>query len=200
MKRCEANTKSGRRCLNAPLQHSEFCRLHQNEISSGNVAAATVGLIIGNAVLPGLGGIVLGGLAGSVVRSIVKETNMKKSRVFVSFDFDHDRALKDFVLGQAKHTDSPFEVIDHSLKEAVPEPQWESKARAAIHRADIVLVMVGPCTHKAHGVLKEVAMAREAGIKIVQIIGYKDGNYTPIPNAGRLYSWSWENLKMLLAQ
>jgi hypothetical protein len=200
MKRCEANIKSGRRCLNAPMQNSEFCSVHQDEISSGNVVAVTVGSVIGNALLPGLGGILLGGLAGSWVRSIVKDTNMKKSRVFISFDFDHDRALKDFILGQAKLSDSPFEVIDHSLKEAAPEVQWESKARAAIRRADIVLVMVGPYTHKANGVLKEVAMAREAGIKIVQIIGYKDSNYTPVPNAGRLYSWSWENLKLLLAK
>ena len=27
---------------------------------------------------------------------------------------------------------------------------------------------------------------------------YKDGNYKPVPNAGRLYRWNWENLKNLL--
>lgn len=124
---------------------------------------------------------------------------MAKPRVFVSFDFDNDRALKDFILGQARLADSPFEVIDHSLKEAAPERDWESKARAAIGRSDIVLVMVGPQTHRAQGVLKEVAMAREAGVKIVQIIGYKEGNYTPVPNAGRLYTWNWDNLKKLLS-
>lgn len=124
---------------------------------------------------------------------------MAKPRVFVSFDFDNDRALKDFILGQARLADSPFEVIDHSLKEAAPERDWESKARAAIGRSDIVLVMVGQQTHRAQGVLKEVAMAREAGVKIVQIIGYKDGNYTPVPDAGRLYAWNWDNLKKLLS-
>ena len=31
-----------------------------------------------------------------------------KKPVFVSFDFDHDRVLKDFILGQAKLQDSPF--------------------------------------------------------------------------------------------
>lgn len=123
---------------------------------------------------------------------------MSKSRVFVSFDFDNDRALKDFILGQAKHSDSPFDVVDHSLHEAAPEKDWERKARAAIGKAEIVLVMVGAQTHRAQGVLKEVAMAREAGVKIVQIIGYKDGDYTPVPNAGRLYVWNWDNLKKLL--
>lgn len=75
---------------------------------------------------------------------------------------------------------------------------WEDKAREAIKRSDIVVVMVGPKTHKATGVLKEVAMAREEKIKIVQVIGYKDGDYTAVPDAGRLYAWSWENLKKLL--
>ena len=120
-------------------------------------------------------------------------------RVFVSFDFDNDRVLKEFILGQAKTEDSPFEVIDHSLKEAAPERDWEKKARAAIARSDLVVVMVGERTHRAPGVLKEVAMARAANVKIVQVIGYRDGDYTPVPNAGRLYAWNWPNLKKLLS-
>ena len=125
---------------------------------------------------------------------------MAKKRVFMmSFDFDNDKALKDFILGQAKLADSPFEVTDCSLKEAKPEKTWEDHALTAIKGADIVLVMVGAKTHKASGVLKEVAMAREEGIKIVQIIGYKDGDYTAVEDAGRLYAWNWDNLKKLLS-
>lgn len=123
---------------------------------------------------------------------------MTKKRVFVSFDFDNDRVLKDFIIGQSKLPDSPFEVIDHSLKEAAPEKDWEEKARRAIKRSEIVIVMVGPSTYRASGVLKEVNIARNEEIKIIQIIGYKNGNYTAVPNAGRLYSWNWENLKKLL--
>ncbi|MCY3804002.1 MAG: hypothetical protein OXG06_06340, partial [Gammaproteobacteria bacterium] len=59
-------------------------------------------------------------------------------------------------------------------------------------------VMVGPKTHIANGVLKEVKMAQNANKHIVQIIGYKNGEYTPVPGAGRLYRWNWENLKSLL--
>jgi MTH538 TIR-like domain (DUF1863) len=124
---------------------------------------------------------------------------MPKKPAFISFDFDNDKVIKDFMIGQSKHEDSPFEVIDHSLKEAAPERDWADKARRAIKRSEIVIVMVGPETHKAPGVLKEVAIAREEEKKIVQIIGYKDGDYTAVPNAGRLYSWNWENLKKLLA-
>lgn len=123
---------------------------------------------------------------------------MAKKRVFVSFDFDNDSALKVFIIEQARRADSPFEVIDMSLKEAQPMKTWEDKAREAIKRSEIVLVMVGPNTHKAPGVLKEVKMARDANIPIVQVIGYKDGNYIQVPDAGRIYAWNWDNLKKLL--
>lgn len=124
---------------------------------------------------------------------------MAKKPVFVSFDFDNDKVLKDFIIGQSKHSDSPFEVIDHSLKEAAPERDWAEKARRGIRRSEIVLVMVGPATHTAPGVLKEVAMARQEDKMIVQVIGYKDGSYQAVPDAGRLYAWSWANLKTLLS-
>lgn len=198
MGRCASKTKSGRRCLNFALRDSDFCSAHQSRISGGEALAVGAGALVGHAIAPGFGGVVLGGLAGKMIRTLLKADDMAKKRVFVSFDFDHDRILKDFILQQAKRDEAPFEVIDHSLKEAAAEHDWERKARNAIGRSEIVLVMVGAQTHKAHGVLKEIAMAREAGVKIVQIIGYKDGNYTPVPGAGRLYAWNWENLKKLL--
>lgn len=123
---------------------------------------------------------------------------MSKTKVFVSFDFDNDKKLKEFVIGQSKNSDSPFEVADWSMKEAAPQRNWEDEAESRIKRSDLVMVMVGPKTHKAPGVLKEVEMARRNNIRIVQVIGYKDGNYTAVPNAGRLYSWNWDNLKKLL--
>ncbi len=123
---------------------------------------------------------------------------MVKKRVFVSFDFDNDRVLKDFVIGQSRNSDSPFEVYDVSIKETAPEKDWLERAKRKIKNSDRVLVMVGPKTYKAPGVLKEVAIAKELLIPIAQIIGYKNGNYNPVPDAGRLYSWNWDNLKKLL--
>src|SRR5687768_3031228 len=101
---------------------------------------------------------------------------MGKKRVFVSFDFDNDRILKEFIVGQAKLPDSPFAIIDTSIKEAAPMKSWEDKARVAIRRSDLVIVMLGPSTYRAPGVLKEVAMAREAGKAIAQIIGYQNSS------------------------
>jgi hypothetical protein len=124
---------------------------------------------------------------------------VSKTRVFVSFDFDNDKIIKDFIIGQAKLADSPFDVIDHSLKEAAPERDWEKNARAAIGRCEKFVVMLGPKTAKAPGVLKEIAMAKDLGKTMFQIIGYKDGPADwAVPGAGRTYAWSWDNLKKLL--
>ncbi len=155
------------------------------------------GAAVGHAIVPVVGGMIGAGV-GWIADKLTMEARMARKRVFVSFDFDNDRALKEFIVGQAKLADSPFEIVDCSLKEAAPMKTWEEKARRAIEGSDIVLVMVGASTHKASGVLKEVAMARAAGIPLVQIIGYKDGTYTAVKDAGRLYAWNWDNLKKLL--
>jgi hypothetical protein len=125
---------------------------------------------------------------------------MPKTKVFVSYDFDNDKVLKDFIIGQAKLPDSPFEVSDHSLKEAAPERDWQTKARTAITRAEKFIVMLGPRTRNAPGVKREVAIAKELGKPRFQIIGYRDGwRDWAIPDAGVTYSWNWDNLKKLLA-
>lgn len=125
---------------------------------------------------------------------------MAKTRVFVSFDFDNDKDLKDAIIAQAKLPDSPFEVLDVSLKEAAPEKDWEAKARKAIASADIFLIMLGSKTAKASGVLKEVAMATDLGKTKFQVIGRKDGSRDwAVTGGGSVYRWTWENLKKLLS-
>jgi len=124
---------------------------------------------------------------------------MAKKKVYISFDFDNDKKLKDFLIGQAKNTDTPFEVSDFSLKEEAPEREWLDRAQRAISRSDVFIVMLGPKTNKSPGVLKEVKIANELGTTKFQIIGYKEGSETwRVPDAGRVYSWNWENLKKLL--
>lgn len=125
---------------------------------------------------------------------------MAKKRVFVSFDFDNDKILKEFLIGQAKLADSPFEVSDHSLKEEAPETEWLTRATAAIKRAEVFIVMLGPKTRSAPGVLKEVAVASGLNKSRFQIIGYKDGSASwAVADGERAYSWDWDSLKKLLA-
>lgn len=121
-----------------------------------------------------------------------------KTRVYVGFEFDKDKVLKDFIIGQAKLEDSPFVVEDWSLKEEAPSATWKVEAQQRISRVDRVLIMVGPTTYKASGVLAEVDIANALRKPIFQVIGYRDTKPTAVPNAGQLYEWNWDNLKRLL--
>ncbi|MFH0991338.1 MAG: hypothetical protein V1799_15125 [bacterium] len=125
---------------------------------------------------------------------------MAKKKVFISFDFDNDKTLKEFIIGQAKNDDSPFEVSDHSIKEAAPEKDWLDRAKVAIGRADVFIIMLGSKTKNASGVLKELKVANEKGKDKFQIIGYRDGSEDwAVPGGGRVYRWNWYNLKKLLS-
>ena len=61
-----------------------------------------------------------------------------------------------------------------------------------------MVVLVGPKTYRAPGVLKEVEITRRLGKPIVQIIGYQDASPTAVLNAGRLLRWTWENMTNVL--
>ncbi len=91
-------------------------------------------------------------------------------------------------------------MADHSLKEAQPQRDWEAKARRAIGRAEVFIVMLGPSTQHASGVLKEVKTANDLAKPRFQIIGYNDGAAKwAVPGGGRAYRWNWDNLKKLLS-
>lgn len=124
---------------------------------------------------------------------------MAKTKVFVSFDFDHDRELRKLIAAQAALPRSPFEIADHSLKEPARQSQWESKARSAISRADVFIVLLGPYTRSASGVKKEVAIAVALDKRRFQLIGYGHGRRDwALPGGGRAYRWNWPNLEKLL--
>jgi MTH538 TIR-like domain (DUF1863) len=121
----------------------------------------------------------------------------RKTRIFVSYDFDHDRQLALLLQNQSKLPAAPFETANWSLKEAAPEAKWLLSAVARIKRCDVVLVLLGKHTHRAPGVRKEVAVARRLKKPIYQIKP-RGTVATPVPNAGRVYLWTFDNLKVLL--
>jgi hypothetical protein len=120
-----------------------------------------------------------------------------RTRVFVSFDYDHDKRLKDAFVAQSRNPDSPFEIADWSMKEAAPEWNWEVEASKRIKQSDVVVVVLGFRTYCASGVKKEVQMARENQVRVFQLKPL-DSNPILVVNAGVVYEWTWLNLKRLL--
>jgi hypothetical protein len=120
-------------------------------------------------------------------------------RVFISFDYDHDATLKEFLVGQAKLPDSPFEIADWSIK--VASPGWVAEARRRIRASDTVAVICGQHTHTAVGVSTEVEIAQDESIPYFLLNGYREKTcYKPSSafSSDKLYAWTWDHLKTLV--
>lgn len=124
---------------------------------------------------------------------------MSKTRIFISFDYDHDSGLKDLLVGQSKNSDSPFEIIDMSIKEPISN-NWKENARFRIKRCDVVIVICGEFTDSAKGVSAEVEIAKEESIPYFLICGYREKKCTQPLSAkhDKIYDWTWSNLKKLV--
>lgn len=122
-----------------------------------------------------------------------------KTRVFISFDYDHDEDLKILLVGQAKNPDSPFEIADWSMKEASPD--WREEARERIRRSDVVTVICGEYTDTATGVSAEIHIARDEEKDYFLLWGRAD-KACKKPKAAldsdKIYKWTWDNLKELI--
>lgn len=125
---------------------------------------------------------------------------MATKHVFMSFDYDNDSDLPIMLAGQAKLADSPFDLVDKSLKEPYTG-DWKTKIRPRIQKCDLMIVICGTKTHTAVGVSHEIEIARELGIPYFLLWGRADKTCTkPVAaKAGdQIYNWTWPNLKTLV--
>jgi hypothetical protein len=126
---------------------------------------------------------------------------IKPVRVFTAFDYDHDESLRNLLMGQAKHPDTPFTMHDWSVKDPFPG-DWQAKVRTRIRSVDQVIVLCGLYTHLATGVSAELVIAKEERKPYFLLWGYADKVCTkPVQAAldDKIYKWTWDNLKSLIA-
>ena len=124
-------------------------------------------------------------------------TPRKKTRVFISFDYDHDSDLRVLLAGQGKRTAAPFAIADWSIK--VGSRAWKSEARDRIRRSDVVIVICGLYTHQAVGVSHEIAIAKEEERPVYLLKGRKSG-WVRKPRGcfwEPVYPWTQENLRRM---
>jgi hypothetical protein len=124
-----------------------------------------------------------------------------KKRLFISFDYDHDEDLRNLLVGQAKHPDTPFDIYDRSLKEPLAG-DWKEKFRRRLANIDHMVVICGENTHLANGVAHEVAIAREEGKPYFLLWGRTAKTCTKPSTAlatDKIYNWTWDNLKALIS-
>lgn len=125
---------------------------------------------------------------------------MPTKRTFISFDFDHDEDLRNLLVGQAKNSDTPFNIQDFSVKEPMTG-DWREKVRTRIRRTDLTIVICGEWTHTAAGVSAELSITREEAKPYFLLWG-RSGKACTKPTSAlstdKIYEWTWENLKNLI--
>ena len=116
-------------------------------------------------------------------------------KIFVSFEFGKDNDLKNSFYKQAEDK-SQHSIRNHSLNEPYQENIWKGKARLAISKCDIVIVLVGQDTHNAPGVLIETDMARSLEKPTIQILskGARCHNYEGILHIEDRIAWKWKTI------
>ena len=150
-----------------------------------------------------------GGYRGETWRLLQIETRrnlggnriMAMKRAFISFDFDHDEELRDALKGQSRNPDSPFEIADWSLQEALTG-NWKAKVRDRIRRTDLTIVICGEHTHDATGVAAELTITQEERKPYFLLKGHPNKTCTKprmARSSDKIYNWTWENLRKLIA-
>lgn len=113
-----------------------------------------------------------------------------KKVVFVAFAIEDER-IRDMIKGQSLLTNSPFEYVDMSVKEAYDE-EWKKKVRTRILRSDGVLVIVSKNSLSSSGQKWEIQCAKEEKKKIRGIWAYKDDR-TDLAGVNTMV-WTWDNI------
>jgi hypothetical protein len=113
-----------------------------------------------------------------------------KKVVFVAFAIEDER-IRDMIKGQSLLTNSPFDYVDMSVKEAYDE-EWKKKVRTRILRSDGVLVIVSKNSLSSSGQKWEIQCAKEEKKKIRGIWAYKDDR-TDLAGVNTMV-WTWGNL------
>ncbi len=125
---------------------------------------------------------------------------MEKVKVFISFDYDYDIDIKGSLVAQSKIDDSPFDIIDMSISEAI-DVKWKNNARKRIKSCDCVIILCGEHTDSAKGVTAELTITQEESIPYFLLKGRKEKEVKkPLgsKSTDKIYRWTWDNLKLLL--
>jgi hypothetical protein len=113
-----------------------------------------------------------------------------KKVIFVAFAIEDER-IRDLIKGQSLHTETPFEYIDMSVKEAY-EKDWKPKVRTRILRSDGVLAIVSKSSISSTGQKWEIQCARDEKKPLRGIWAYKDDR-TKLVGVNTV-TWTWDNI------
>lgn len=110
--------------------------------------------------------------------------------VFIAFAIE-DEWARDLLKGQSLNTDSPFEYMDMSVKEAY-DNNWKVRVRSRIRRSDGVIVTVSKNSHASSGPKWEIECAKQERKRILGIWVYKEDRTNIVGVNTNV--WTWPNI------
>lgn len=120
---------------------------------------------------------------------------MSNKRIFVSFAIE-DKTLRDFLVGQARNENSPFEFTDMSVKEPWDD-SWKTRCRTRIKGCNGVIAIDTKNTKNASGQRWEIKCALDEGVSVLPIYGRESDKGCTVPTeltGKRIYNWTWDNI------
>lgn len=116
-------------------------------------------------------------------------------RIFISFAIE-DKTYRDFLVGQARNANSPFEFVDMSVKEPWSD-QWKTRCRTRIKGCKGMVALVSSNTSKADGQLWEVKCAKQEDVPVRGVYTSDSSRPTTLPGefrGVRVVNWTWQNI------
>jgi MTH538 TIR-like domain (DUF1863) len=110
-----------------------------------------------------------------------------KKVVFIAFAIE-DVRQRDFLVGQALNTKTPFEFIDMSVKEPY-DAGWKERVRTRIRRSDGVIALVSTNSLNSTGQKWEISCAKEEKKRLLGIWAYTDDR-TKLDGVNTVV-WTW---------
>ena len=108
--------------------------------------------------------------------------------IFVAFAIE-DEKQRDLLKGQSLNTNSPFDYIDMSVKDAY-DTDWKNRVRTRIRRSDGVIALVSKNSLTSSGQKWEISCAKDEKKKLLGIWAYTTDR-TNLAGV-RTVVWTWD--------
>jgi hypothetical protein len=128
---------------------------------------------------------------------------MRSPLAFLSFDVDHDEAVRSAFLAEASDSTTFVNIDRWSTHPQNPRVDWDKLIQTNISRCDLMIVLVGSKTKSAEGVLREIGYARRSNVPFFGVYVEGVDEEAGLPDglsANRITRWDWKEIDSAVKQ
>lgn len=121
---------------------------------------------------------------------------MAKKKIYISYDFANDRALKNELVAASQADGANFKIANWSMKPADLNAKTLKDVKFHISKCDALVIIVGENTETSQAVKHELELAKALDKPIITLLAHPQN--TPPEGADNPQDWSPETLSDLL--